>query len=402
MEVCLIAIGNELLAGYTINSNAAYMGQRLTKAGFAVTEQIVVPDEPQAIEQAISAALERATIVITTGGLGPTLDDITRASISRVMECDLHFDSAVAKDLHSRYGTGRPNIDDQAMIPSKAKALINPVGTAPGFLFHEQGKTLAVLPGVPQEMESLFTHQLLPMLNERYRNLTKPHVASVNTIGIPEPEVDQLVRKLDSAHPEVKFGIYPNQGIVIVRMSAPDASLLKQPEAALRQAFRHALFDSEEGSIAEAVHCRFRKSGKTLSCAESCTGGAIATALTRFSGASDYFMGSLVTYSNALKHGIIGVPTETLERYGAVSEQTVEAMLRGLHAHTHSDWGVAVTGVAGPSGGTESKPVGTVWCAVGQNGEKPHIWQLHLKGDRAANIARTVNLVLGKLFDVIT
>lgn len=401
IKVEIIAIGSELLSGFTINENAAFISRSLNSEGFTVTRHTSVGDIPQMIEEALRRALKENDIVITTGGLGPTLDDITRESIAKVMNCGMRYDVAVGEDLIKRYGAKRKALEDQAMIPENAQALINPVGTAPGLLFQQDGKILVVLPGVPYEMKSLFLNQVLPFLKQKFNHLKRPFVETVNFVGIPEPDVDVILRELQGLHPAVQFGIYPNQGIVLARLTADSADALIEPVKKLNEAFPDNTFESEIGLIDDAVHQLFRKKGLTLSCAESCTGGAIATALTQYAGASDYFVGSIVAYSNAMKQDFLNVREDTLKKYGAVSEETVTEMLQGLLSRLNTDWGLAVTGIAGPSGGTPEKPVGTVWCAIGEKHKVPTIWKLHLKGDRAANIQRTVNLMLGKLYAIV-
>lgn len=394
IHVEIIAIGTEIVNGYTVNSNAAFMSQLLSAEGFTIARHTALPDNPILMEAEIRRAYAENDIVITTGGIGPTLDDLTRDVIAKVMDSRLILSQKVFDDLHRRYGN-RFSIEQQSTVPEKAEILINAVGTAPGLVFYEKGKLLAVLPGVPEEMKALFTKQLLPLLQERFKKRPQLYTESVNFWGIPESDIDAVLRTLN---PDLKIGIYPNQGIVTARLSANDPKDLMEPIGKLKEAFKDNQFESASHLTSEAVHTLFSKQGYTLSCAESCTGGAIAEALTQYSGASAYFLGSLVTYSNDMKHTILGVPESVLNTYGAVSKETVEAMLNGLLERTSSDWGIAVTGIAGPTGGTPEKPVGTTWCAVGAKGKEPFIWKMQFKGDRTANIRRTVNIVLGRLF----
>lgn len=402
IQVEIIAIGSELLSGFTINENATFISRALTADGFTVKRHTSIGDIPEMMEESLRRALRENDVVITTGGLGPTLDDITRESVAKVMKCEMRHDAAVAADLTRRYGANRKSIDDQAVVPAKAQALINPVGTAPGLVFDEDGKILIVLPGVPYEMRSLFLHQVLPLLKAKFPQLKRPYVETVNFVGIPEPDVDVVLRQLHEQYPKIQFGIYPNQGVVLARLTANSAEELKEPVRKLKAAFQENLFESESGSISEAVHGLLRKKGLTLSCAESCTGGALSAALTQYAGASDYFIGSLVTYSNSMKEEFLHVDASTLNEHGAVSEETVREMLKGLLNRLNTDFGLAVTGVAGPTGGTVEKPVGTVWCAIGVRAQEPVVWMLHLKGDRAANIQRTVNLMLGRLYQIVS
>lgn len=374
------------------------MSRELSAQGYQLVRHTVVDDEAEAIEVALKSAFENADIVITTGGIGPTIDDRTRVSIGKVMDSKLELNQKVLQDLRSRFGDKLQSLEDQATIPLKAVPLLNPVGTAPGLLFDQNGKVLCVLPGVPYEMESLFAKQFVPWLNSKSKELITPHVSTVNFIGIPENTVDYVLRQLEQKYPDIQFGIYPNHWIVVVRMSSKNRNAVEKATQELKQAFRSNTFESEQSLITDAVHRLFRERKLTLACAESCTGGAIAAGLTEQSGASDFFLGSIVSYSNEMKQKLLGVSEETLQKYGAVSEECLREMLHGLLKQVGSDWGVAVTGIAGPSGGTSEKPVGTIWCAIGKRNEKPEIWKLQLRADRLTNIRQTVHLVLGKLY----
>lgn len=401
ITVEIIAIGNEILSGYIINRNAAYISRELTSQGFHVVRHTAIGDQPQDIESALHQALQRSDVIITTGGLGPTLDDLTRTSIAKVMNSGMRIDEKVRDDLIARYGNNLRSLEDQSTVPEKAIALLNPVGTAPGLLFDKHEKILCVLPGVPYEMESLFSHQFLPWLCAKFKKITKPHLVSLNVIGIPEQEIDVVLRQIQETNPNIQIGIYPNHWIVVVRISAKDPKLLEAPCAKLRQVFKDNIFESEQGLISDAVHHLFKSRKLTLSCAESCTGGAIAAALTQYNGASEYFLGSIVAYSNEMKENLLGVPAETIQKYGAVSRETAAAMLEHLLQKTGSDWGISVTGIAGPAGGTPDKPVGTIWCGIGKKDGNHTLWKLQLHSDRTSNIKQTVNLILGQLYLVL-
>lgn len=404
MNIEVIAIGNEILSGFTINSNAAFISHTLLLDGLSVTRHSVLPDDPLLLKQGLDEALRRNSLVITTGGLGPTCDDISRKVAADLFQSDFHFDESLAKELEQRYGQDFPTLIDQATVPTDAIILKNNYGTAPGFIFRNELSTLVMLPGVPTEMKSMFTEQAIPYLKQAFPVTTRRYVKRLHLFNMRESTVDPYLRELHAQHPEVEFGIYPALGLVGVTLSvhAKDRShanaLLEKPYAILQQAFGADLYHSESGNIEEAVHNRFIEKKLTLSAAESCTGGHFSARLTLLPGASKYFLGSIISYSNALKTSLLDVPVQLIREKGAVSEEVAIAMVQGLLKKTQSDYGVAVTGIAGPTGGTTGKPVGTVWCAIGKRGDQPpHAWQIEAYGNREMILTRSVNALLAQL-----
>ncbi len=393
MKAELIAIGNEILTGFTINSNVSHISQELLKIGIRCQRQTVVADTSEAIQEAVREAMGRSDLVITTGGLGPTCDDISRHVVADLFDSPFHYDENVGEDLKLRYGEALPSLKNQATIPTQAKAFLNPIGTAPALLFEGETKVV-LLPGVPEEMEALLASAIVPYLEQ---DRVVPEVRILNLFGLPESSVDPEVHPLQVANPSLVFGIYPKQGLVTIRISAydqKDLPALEAAEAYLLEKFAENIFSQNIDSVEEAVQELFVERGLTLSTAESCTGGSIASRLTRIPGASDYFLGSVVSYANHVKE-VLGV--KGLEQNGAVSEETVSQMAEGVLQLTGSDYAVAVSGIAGPSGGTKEKPVGTVWCAIAKKGGKPYTWKLFIPRPREIVIIRTVNLVLAQL-----
>ena len=403
MKVELVVIGNEVLAGFTVNTNGAFISQKLTEKGYTVTRQEVLPDEPTVLQAGLCEALERADVVITTGGLGPTLDDLTRQTAATLYASDFCFNAEVAADIKRRFGADHPLVKDQATVPSKAEIMLNSVGTAPGLIFREEGKALVMLPGVPNEMRPMLTGQAIPYLQEHFPLAKRSFSRTIHLYGVPELGVDPLIRQLRRRHSSVEFGIYPGLGVLSVRMTvqaaekaAADAEL-DPPAIAIETQFATHCFTSVSGGIEEAVQRVFVENGWTLALAESCTGGSLASQITKLSGASAYFLGSVVAYSNRLKTDLLDVPESLITEKGAVSAEVVEAMVEGALKVSGSDFALAVSGIAGPTGGTPEKPVGTVWCAVCRRGEKPHTWLLHAHGTRQMIITRSVNSLLGNL-----
>lgn len=405
MNIEIVAIGNEVLSGFTVNSNAAFISRYLWLEGFRVMRHTALSDDSESLRQGLKEALQRNNLVITTGGLGPTCDDRTRSIAAELFDSDFRYDEQVAASIRKRYGEIE-TLTDQATVPSKAKVLINPAGTAPGFIFNDGNKTLVLLPGVPPEMKVIFTEQVLPYIRTHFQNVTRTYSEDLQIYGMPEFVADKELRLIEKEYPMIECGIYPALGFLRVQLSvkadssASAKKILESPLSHLKQRFSSNLFDAPSGDIAEAVHNRFIEKGLTLSAAESCTGGAFSSRLTHFPGASKYFLGSIIAYSNELKTSLLGVPESTLAKYGAVSAETVESMLKGILERSGSDYAVAVSGIAGPTGGTPEKPIGTVWCGVCKRDSAPDVWKFHARGTREMVIERCVSALLTKLLQV--
>jgi len=408
MKIEVIAIGNEILSGFVINTNAAFLSEALLKEGWRVQRHTVLPDDEAILKSGLEISLNRSDIVICTGGLGPTCDDITRKIAADIFGSGFHFDEKVYEELNNRYGGALPSLKDQATVPDKAIVLRNPVGTAPGLIFKNEKSTLILLPGVPPEMKTLWAEGVLPYLRKVLPAEKRFFNKRLNIFDKPESTVDPILRQLQVECPNVEFGIYPGQKLLGVHMSTQctDAEeahkILEKPYKLLFEMFGENAFDAASGKIEEAIHNFFISKKLTLSLAESCSGGTVSSKLTKIAGASQYFLGSLVVYSNELKSQLLNVPKSLIEAKGAVSEEVVEAMLSGLLAKINSDYGAAVTGIAGPSGGTPEKPVGTIWCAVGKKGVKPHIWKFRGFGSREMVIERSANILLSGLLKYAT
>ncbi len=395
MKIEVVTIGDELLFGKTVNSNLAWMGRHLAEAGYEISKHTTLPDERTSLLEGLSRALLHADVVITTGGLGPTGDDLSKQIAADLFSSPLEYQEKVACDLNKRFGN-IPSLKNQATLPSKATFFENPLGTAYGLCFSEQKKTLILLPGVPLEMEAIFTASVLPYLKKQFP-VPALYQKTLHFSILYESLVDPLLRTLQDSYPDVTLGIYPDYGHLSVSIRARTQKTVDSVEKEFMKTFSPYVFASPSGKLAEAVQLWFLEHQKTLGIAESCTGGMISSLITEISGSSGYFLGSLVTYSNAWKESLLHVSSETLQKQGAVSAQVVEQMLQGIFQCSSADYGIAVSGIVGPTGGTEKKPEGTIWAAIGQRGKPPEVGQFFVKGNRKTRILSTANILLGAL-----
>ena len=398
MTIELLSIGDELLSGQTINTNAATLARALQKEGFTIDRTAVLPDEEKRLKAGIQEALDRASIVITTGGLGPTGDDLTRDVVAEIFDAPLIKDEAVAKDLIVRFGKDLPTLEDQARIPIDADVIPNPLGTAPGFIM--QGKII-VLPGVPSQMEAMIPAviDLLKKMTLK-RRFVKPLYLSL----LSEQAVDPFLRALEKKHPHTQIGICPGYGILSVYVQGEGEKELLSIREEIASQFKTHVYSKEEKEIAAALHAWMIAHKKTVALAESCTGGHFAARLTELPGASDYFLGSVVSYSNEVKEKSLAVSKGTLKTHGAVSEETALEMAAGAHALTGADYVFTATGIAGPSGGTKEKPVGTVWSAI-RTPEKTFSGKIPIKGSiktRSLIVEYTVTYLIASLYRYLT
>jgi nicotinamide-nucleotide amidase len=410
MNVEIIAIGDEVLLGSTENTNASFLSSALTQEGFFVRRHSVLPDEEAALLKGIYEAILCNDIVICTGGLGPTCDDITRYVAAKLYASDFYYDEDVAEHIRLRYGDTLISLHDQATLPSAARPILNDVGTAPGLIFRggRTRGTLILLPGVPVEMKPMFTKKVLPFLAEHFHRKKRLYSRWIYFCQQSEPVIDKVLRKAQEKYPHVRMGIYPGLGVVAVRFMVKASSeheahvMTEGPYREMYDAFARYTFEASSGTLEEAVAACFTEKEVTLATAESCTGGRIAASLVERPGASSFFKGGIVAYSDAIKKKVLGVPEKVIEEYGAVSEEVVSLMVKGVIETMDSDYGIAVSGIAGPGGETEGKPVGTVCIGVGKKGATPHTWTIYKNGTREYVIKRTVNEVLGRLFMMIS
>jgi nicotinamide-nucleotide amidase len=403
-KIEVVTIGNELLDGLVVNTNAAFICHELTAMGLTVGAYHALPDNPAALKASLEHILKNNTLVICTGGLGPTCDDNTKQVVAEIFDSGFRFDDGIAANLKERYGIHLASLQHQATVPAKATVFPNALGTAPALLFEANTVTLILLPGVSLEMRAIWDESVKPYLLSRLPEEARQLTQYLLLTSLKEDEVDPLLRKIEKELPDIAIGIYAKPGLITVALSCsegPAHSQLEQAKDLIVEAFHDRTIVSKSGKIEEEVHQLLTNRGLTVSTAESCTGGAIGARLTSLPGASRYYLGSIIAYSIALKKKLLGVPETVLSQHGAVSEEAVIEMARGALFVTGSDYSVAVTGVAGPGGGTEQKPVGTVWVAIANKAGFVLTWHLSIRGPREKIITATVNAALCRLWQTV-
>ena len=368
-----ISIGDELLIGQVINTNAAWLGEHLSASGFQLDSSLTIGDSEKAILDAFNACMD-ADLVLVTGGLGPTADDITKPTVCKFFDTELEFcqeayDNVV--DLFKRRGFQMSERNrGQAMLPKACEYIPNTYGTASCMWLEKKGVAFAFMPGVPFEMKGIFTDELLPRIKQRFHAV--PYEKRViMTTGIGESFLADKIKDWEEALPDfLSLAYLPQHGMVRLRLSGrhEDAGLLHatlddQVEK-LTRLISEYIFAMQDQPIERTVFDLLINKEKTFALAESCTGGNIAHVITLIPGSSKVFKGAAVTYANATKTKVLGVPSEMIERRGVVSQDVVESMATGVRSLMDADYGVATTGIAGPSGGTDENPVGTVWIGV--------------------------------------
>ncbi|GHE23073.1 competence/damage-inducible protein A [Sphingobacterium griseoflavum] len=410
MNAEIITIGDEILNGQIIDTNSAWIAQQLAPLHIRVVQISSISDTPQAIHGALEQAEQRADIILVTGGLGPTKDDVTKSTIASYFNTTLVRNAQVlahVQQLFERLGRGdMPEINkQQADVLANADILFNDVGTAPGMALRQHGKYYAFLPGVPFEMKFLIENRVLPDLRRLQPQLFV-YNAHILTIGIGESHLAQQIADIeDTMPPFVKLAYLPKLGLVRLRFTAigTDYDQLKSATDNIADMVASRLADNvvarQDCSFEEVIVQTFGERGLSLSTAESCTGGNISTQITAIAGASKMFQGAAVVYSNEAKVDVLHVDPDTLRAHGAVSEQIVEQMAIGAKATFHSDYAIATSGIAGPGGGTADKPVGMVCVAVAGRYETCSK-TLYYKNDRGINIQRATMAGLTMLWNL--
>lgn len=377
MRVELITVGDELLLGFTVDGNAVFLARELSAIGISVGRRIGVGDDTAEITAAVLESLSRADGVIVTGGLGPTSDDVTRPAVAAAFGRRLRRDEAIVTRLREMWrGRGRAgelpvaNLS-QALVPEGGRVLPNDHGTAPGlWLEREDSRWAAMLPGVPGEMRRMFSEYLRPILVQRAGRTAVIRSVTVRTTGVAESQLPEILGDLAGGAPAVSLAYLPSTDGVDLRLTVrghpPQESehLLQTSAALLRKRLGHFAYADDDTDLAEVVVDACRRKQLTLSVAESCTGGLLGARLTAVPGASDVFVGGIIAYDNDVKSETLGVPAALIEDHGAVSEPVAISMSVGARTVAGADLAVAITGVAGPLGGTPEKPVGTVWLAL--------------------------------------
>ena len=410
----LITIGDELLIGQVIDTNSAWIAQQLNAAGFAVKHRVAVGDVWEDIWQALDDESRHADIIILTGGLGPTADDITKPLLCAYFGGKMVLDQPTLdhvtylfEKVFKRTGPMLERNRQQAEVPDVCTVLKNDMGTAPGMLFEKEGRLYFSLPGVPQEMKFLMEKRVLPLLKQRFPVGVVEH-RTLLTAGIGESYLAERIKDFEEALPPyIKLAYLPNYGMVRLRLTAKgtDTTLIREQIdaqfARLQQLVPDVMVTNEDITLEVLVGRLLKEQQKTLATAESCTGGYIAHLITTIPGSSAYFNGSVVSYANNIKHKLLDVGNETLQTDGAVSAATVKQMAQHVLTVMETDCSIAVSGIMGPDGGTPAKPVGTVWMAAATK-ERIITRQMHFRFDRRRNIELTAVNALNLLRHLLT
>ncbi len=397
MKATIVTIGDEILIGQITDTNSAWLGNELALLGIHVLEMMTIPDKTEAIHKALDRALESSELVVMTGGLGPTKDDITKKAIADYVGSELYLDQDLVKKIEGYFNSRNiPFLEAhqaQCYMPTQAKSLTNDMGTAPGMLFEKDGKYILSMPGVPYEMKYIFTESFIPELAKLKSDEFKIYHKTIRTVGMGETRIAEAIEDLVEELPaDISMSYLPSLGEVKLRLTSrslvDQSSIVDAFVERIAERIPKLIFGYDKITLPEALQRDMTAQGLTLSTAESCTGGFLAHKLTSAAGSSQYYMGSIIAYDYEPKKSMLKVKSETLEKHGAVSEETVLEMLSGLLDKFGTDLGIAISGIAGPGGGLPNKPVGTIWLAWGSK-EHQRTHMLQLSKDRQKNIEYT-------------
>lgn len=406
MKAEIITIGDEILIGQIVDTNSAWIAEQFNRNGIEIYQITSVHDDKEHIQEALKKAEEKVDLVLLTGGLGPTKDDITKNVLCKYFNTQLVFHEPTFEHIKKRFKNRNIDLNklnrDQALVPENCTVIPNSVGTAPGMWFEKNDTIFVSVPGVPFEMKNLVEKEILPRLEKNGKTKAIYH-KTVLTQGLPESMLAQKIENWEDALPEnVKLAYLPNPMAVRLRLSAIGNNkdlLKKQVETEidkLQKIIPENIFGYDTETLAGVIGNLLKKRGKTLAVAESCTGGFISHLITSVAGSSVYFNGAVTAYSNQIKEKILGVNSETLIENGAVSEAVAREMVVGVKTAMNADFAIATTGIAGPDGGTDEKPVGTIWIAVAD--ENDVVAEKYTFGDnRERNIIRSSQTALQML-----
>jgi nicotinamide-nucleotide amidase len=397
MKAAIITIGDELLIGQTLDTNSAWIGAEMSKSGFDVYRITSVHDRREDIIYALNEAAGKTDVVLITGGLGPTSDDITKQTLCEFFNTHLIMNyevlSMIEEMMSRRNFPMNENNRRQAEVPESCRVLKNTSGTAPGMWFEKEGTIYISMPGVPHEMKHLMNEVVLPELNKRFTSQIIIH-RNIMTYGTFEAKLAETLTTFEAGLPEnIKLAYLPASGVIKLRLTGTGSDnnsltyLISEQVKKLYEIIPELIYGENEESLEMVIGKHLKLNNKTVSTAESCTGGEIAHLLTSVPGSSAYYKGSVVAYANSIKTQLLGVQEFIIDRYGAVSEQAIKEMAAGARSLFKTDYAVATSGIAGPDGGTDLKPVGTIWIAVAS--EKGIVSEKRVFGnDRITNIKR--------------
>ena len=414
MKIGVLCIGDELLKGAVVNTNLAYMGQKLLELGIVPEFSLEVPDRPGDVVRGLEFAMRCADFIITSGGLGPTADDLTKPSIAEYLGYPLELCNEAAEAIKARWTTLRHahgwgqsaqhslpyHFLNQAYVPKGCRVLMNRFGTAPGIYIATRdgdrfpGKKIVMLPGPPSELHPMFDDQVLPIVRENLDEKIFSRLFHVS--GVPESKVEEGMQPVIAAAPGLSVAYCAAPEFVKLFLSAPDSGILESASEQVSTIFEDSLLSDGSRTVAEEVVRLLARAGHNLATAESCTGGLIASLITEIPGASEVYLGSVVSYANEVKAGALGVRDATLRAAGAVSADCAAEMLDGVCGKLGAECGISVTGIAGPGGGTPEKPVGLVYIGV-RYLDRVRITENRFRGSREQIRARTAAVALNTL-----
>lgn len=405
MKIQIITIGNELLEGRIVNTNCSFLCQKLYEQGYLAKQQISILDDPKVMLKTFEDSLKNFDVTICSGGLGPTLDDRTLKVACTLFKTELVFDPNLEVKLKKLIKhVNVPNLSDSCYVPKKAELFSNHVGMAPGYILKKGKKRLILLPGVPHEFQHLVIKELIPLLKKEYPPKLKEHKSVIHLCKVPESGIAPYLEELHKKHSKIDFGIYPHLGVLSIHVKC-QAKTKKEALThinpvirLLRKKYPLQYFDEKYGFIEEALHHFFILHKISVSFAESCSGGSLTAQFTKIPDASKYLTGSLVAYQNEIKQELLGVSKETLKTKGAVSSECAAQMALGANKLFKTDFSIATTGIAGPSGGSAKKPVGTVYVAIAYKNKILFNKNLKLRGSRETIIRRTILYALAEFW----
>ncbi len=402
----IITIGDEILIGQTVDTNSAWMSNRLNLLGVSVARITSIADRREEIIASLDESLGRSDLVLMTGGLGPTSDDITKETLAEYFGSRMVTDQGVLEEVTERLRKRNLEMNDnnrrQANVPDNCTVLVNRAGTAPGMMFARGEKRVISMPGVPSEMKYIMTEHVLPMIARQTGGNVIIH-KNIMTYGTFEARLAERLQDFErELPPEVRIAYLPSYGLIKLRLTGRGTddshtqAILGEQVRKLYNLIPDVIYGEDETTLEEVTGGLLLKSGATVSTAESCTGGKLSSLITSVPGSSAWYLGSVIAYDNSIKTGLLGVNPDTIRIHGAVSEETAREMAEGVRRVTGSDFSVAVTGIAGPSGGTDTKPVGTVWIAIASDGGI--LTEQHrFADDRRVNILRASYTALNML-----
>jgi nicotinamide-nucleotide amidase len=404
MKAEIIAVGSELLTPDRVDTNSLYITARLNEAGFEVHRKTVIGDSEEGLAALVGEALSRSVLIVVSGGLGPTEDDVTRQAVSRVLRRPLVIDSEAREEIRRRFasrGIAMPEINTrQAQVLEGAEVLANPRGTAPGMWIEEGNARVLLLPGPPRELQAMFDATVAPRLSKLHSGRRMAR-RIVNIVGLSESEVDSRVSPIYTGYPGIATTILASSAQITLNltqwlMPGEKPGELDELVQRISEALGDTVYSTAGETLEEVVGRLLRDSGRSLAVAESCTSGAVAMRITRVPGSSAYFLGGVLCYANDLKEKLCAVPASLLEKHGAVSAEVAEALAQGVRRISNSSIGLSVTGIAGPGGGSAEKPVGLVYFGLAGPGGSAYERRI-IPGDRESIRERAVTYALAYL-----